>query len=148
MKKVFFIVIAILCFGCNSDDDSNNTNLDLNLLYGTWYHIDLCPELNRLILNANSTYSTRYSGSQDCEDPEPDVYEFSGTFQASGNFIIYNQANSELIIDGTDNSVLDFPNANIKHEVTVLSQTTLTIKTFIDEGNNVISILGTSTYEH
>ncbi|WP_040278835.1 hypothetical protein [Psychroserpens damuponensis] len=148
MRKALLIVVALLCFTCSSDDDSSNTNLNLNLLYGTWYHVDLCQEYNRLILDANQNYSTRYSGSQDCDDPEPDIYEFSGTFGVSGNFIIYTETNAELIVDGTNLSVLDFINPDIKHEILELTTTTLVINSYLEEGNNIVRDLGTATYEH
>ena len=53
-------------FNCSTDDD-NTTNLDLNLLYGQWYRVDLCSEQNSLFLDANGTYESFSSGAVDCD---------------------------------------------------------------------------------
>ncbi|WP_425222714.1 hypothetical protein [Psychroserpens sp.] len=147
MKKIVFLFLAIALVSCSGDDDSSNSSFDLDLLYGTWFNVNLCPEYNRLIFNNNDTYSSRFSGSQDCNDPEPDVYEFTGGFDVNGDFIVYDQVTADLIVDGTVSSILDLPNPEIRYEIIQLSETTLVIETNIDRGNDVIEILRTTTYQ-
>ncbi len=146
MKKTLILVVLILFFSCSSSD--GNTSIDTGLLYGQWYNVGLCQEQNSLLLNSNKSYVSFYSGVFDCNSPEPDTYKNTGTFEVSNSFISYFQLTSELIIDGTDLTVQDFPNPDIKHEITNLTETTLEIKTTLDRGNNVTEILGTTNFEH
>ncbi|WP_460218205.1 hypothetical protein [Psychroserpens sp. MEBiC05023] len=140
------LIIVVLSLNCSSDDSTSNLNT--NLLYGQWYRVGLCQEQNSLLLNANKTYVSRGSGAIDCDDPTKDTYEFTGTFSLPGSRIKYNQQSAELIIDGTDLTTLEFPNPEIVNEITELTENTLTIRTFIDRGNNVIEELGVVSYEH
>ncbi len=148
MKKTLLLVVLIAFFSCSSSDDNDETSIDTSLLYGQWYKVGLCQVQNSLLLNANKSYISYYSGATDCNATEPDTYKYTGTFEVSYSFISYSQLTSELIIDGTDLTVQDFLHPDIKHEITNLTETTLEIKTIFDRGNNVIEILGTATYEH
>lgn len=140
-------MLTIFFVGCSSDDEGS-TNLDLSLLYGQWYRVGLCQGQNSLLLNANGTYESFSSGAVDCDDPEPDTYKFTGTYTITGNFYNTNQLTSDLVIDGTNLSALDLPNPDIRREIIELSETTLIIKAYIDNGNNNINVLGEYSYEH
>ncbi|SDS03774.1 hypothetical protein SAMN04515667_1266 [Formosa sp. Hel1_31_208] len=146
MKNILFLLLTICCLNCSSDDDA--TTLDTNLLYGQWYRVGLCQEQNSLLLNPNKTYVILSSGAVNCDDPEPDTYQFTGAFTIQGDVISYNQLTADLIIDGTDLTTLEFPNPDIVNEVNELSETTLIIRTYIDRGNNVTEELGLATFEH
>ena len=140
------LILIVICFGCSSDDDGQS--LDTNLLYGQWYRVGLCQDQNSLLLNANGSYLSRSSGATDCDDPAPDTYEFTGTFSLQGTRISYDQQSATLVIDGTDLTTLEFPNPNLVREITQLTETSLIIRTYIDNGNNVIEELGLASYEH
>lgn len=146
MKKGIVLLLILFVFNCSDDDSS--TNLDLNLLHGQWYRVDLCREQNSLLLNSDGTYVSFSSGAIDCDDPEPDTYKFTGTYAVNGNFYTNNELTRELIIDGTILTVFDFENPNLKREIIELSETLLVIKSYIDNGNNSIQLLGETSYEH
>lgn len=147
IKKGIVVLLALVLFNCSSDDD-NATNLDLNLLHGQWYRVGLCPEQNSLLLNANGTYESFSSAAVDCEDPEPDTFKFTGTYSISGDFYKPNNLTRELIIDGTNLTDFELPNPNLKREIMELTETTLIIKVYSDNGNNIINLLGEYSYEH
>ena len=71
-----------------------------------------------------------------------------GTFTINGDFIVYSQTSIDLVIDGTDITVVDFPDPGVKYEITNLTETALSIRVFRDNGNNITEELGTSNYEH
>ncbi|WP_282032029.1 hypothetical protein [Winogradskyella eximia] len=146
MKKVIGLLLVIFIFSCSDDDSS--TSLDLNLLYGQWYKVDLCQEQNSLLLNSDGTYESFSSGAIDCNNPEPDTYKFTGTYTINGNFYNSNVLTSEIVIDGTNLSVFDFEDPNLKREILELSEISLVIKSYIDNGDNHIQLLGEVTYEH
>ncbi len=147
MKKTLLLVVLIAFFSCSSSDN-NDTSIDVGLLYGQWYKVGLCQEQNSLLLNSNKSYVSFHSGAVNCDDPEPDTYKYTGTFEVRNSLMSYSQSTIELIIDGTNLTEHEFPNPDIKREITILTETALEIKTTIDRGNNVIEILGTATYEH
>jgi len=147
IKKTLLIAVLIAFASCSSSDDIDNS-IDTSLLYGQWYRVGLCQEQNSLLLNSNKSYVSFHSGAVNCEDPEPDTYKYTGTFEVSNGLISYSQSTIELIIDGTNLTVHEFPNPDIKREITILTETALEIKTTIDRGNNVIEILSTANYEH
>ncbi len=144
MKRVPLLLLSLIVLSCGSDDDAS---VDLNLLYGQWYDVGLCNDLNTLILNSNKDYVSRYSGYLDCDAPEPDIYQVEGTFQVNGNFIKYNQESIDLIIDGTDLSTVEFPNPNVKNEIIELTETSLVVQAYVKRESGVKEILGTRTYE-
>ena len=139
MKKVIGLLLVVFIFSCSDDDSS--TSLDLNLLYGQWYEVGLCQE-------QNGTYESFSSGAIDCNNPEPDTYKFTGTYTINGDFYNSNVLTSEIVIDGTNLSVFDFENPNLKREILELSETSLVIKSYIDNGDNHNQLLGEVTYEH
>ncbi|WP_179319348.1 hypothetical protein [Winogradskyella helgolandensis] len=147
MKKTTILLVLVFVFNCSSDDDSS-TSLDLNLLYGQWYRVGLCQEQNSLFLDADGTYESFRSGAVDCDDSEPDTYKFTGTYTINGNFYRPNELTRELIIDGTNLTVFDFEDPNLKREIIELNESSLVIKTYIDNGNNSIDLLGEYSYEH
>lgn len=146
MKRLMICLLAVFVLNCSSDDDT--TNLDLNLLYGQWYRVGLCAEQNSLLLNSNNTFISYSSGAIDCNDPEPDTYKYTGNYEISGNFYYPNEQTRELIIDGTNLTVFEFEDPNIKREIIELSETSLVIKVYLDNGNNTIDVYGEYTYEH
>ncbi|MUU79638.1 hypothetical protein [Winogradskyella endarachnes] len=146
MKRLITCLLAMFVLSCSSDDDT--TNLDLNLLYGQWYRVGLCAEQNSLLLNSNGTFTSYASGAIDCNDPEPDTHKYTGTYEISGDFYYPNEQTRELIIDGTNITVFDFEDPNIKREIIELTETTLVIKVYLDNGNNTIDLYGEYTYEH
>ena len=108
----------------------------------------MCQEQNSLLLNSDGTYESFSSGAIDCNNPEPDTYKFTGTYTINGNFYNSNVLTSEIVIDGTNLSVFDFEDPNLKREILGLSETSLVIKSYIDNGDNHIQLLGEVTYEH
>ncbi|MBO6606156.1 hypothetical protein [Psychroserpens sp.] len=146
MKNIYYLLCLVFLFSCSSDDD-NGPTLDTNLLFGEWFEVGLCPSQNRLELEPSFTYETYSSGGIDCDDPAPDTYRFNGTFSIQGNLITFVQTDANLVIDGTDLTVLDFPNPDIRHEVTELTEDSLVIRVYIDLGNNITEELGNAIYE-
>lgn len=145
MKKFFCVLCVILLSACSSDDDE--PTVDTSLLFGEWFEVGLCPSQNNITLSSNFMFESFSSGAIDCNDPATDTYRFAGTYMLQGNFIVFDQTEADLVIDGTDLTTLDFPNPNMKHEVTELTETSLVIRVFIDLGNNITEELGDAIYE-
>ena len=146
MKKGIVLLLIIFLFNCSDDDSS--TNLDLNLLHGQWYRVDLCREQNSLLLNANGTYESFSSGAIDCDDPEPNTYKFTGTYAINGNFYSSNELTSELIIQGTELSIFDIENPAIKREIIELSESSLVIDVYLPNGDGTVQSLALLIFEH
>src|SRR5690606_21397702 len=118
MKKI--ILIGFLFFACSSNNDDKQPTLDLTLLYGQWFHVDLCETQNSLQLNSNNTYTHTYSGNT-CDNNENNTYQFTGTFSVSGNNLILNQQSETVIEEGEGNVI------SIGEEATLIYQKIITL---------------------
>ena len=145
MKTTNVFVLFVLClFGCSSDNESD---FDLNLLYGQWFRVDLCQQENSLLLNENGTFESFSSGSSICGDATRDVYKYTGTFSVEGNFYNQNTLTTELIYDAPNTPVNDFEPINAQTEITELTGTNFRLETYIIRENGVREIIETSLYE-
>ena len=58
MKKTNLLIgifIALIFFSCSSDDN-NKSSIDVSLLYGQWFRVNLCDSQNNLVFNSDGTY--------------------------------------------------------------------------------------------
>ena len=144
-KKILILLIGCLIYNCSSDGDESS--FDLNLLYGQWFEVGLCPSQNNLLLNTDGAFISFSSRAVDCNDPLPDTLRFTGTYQINGDFFIANTLSTEVVIDGTNDSVADFEQIDAITEIIVLTSTTFQLSTYIVRENGVRDIISNQQYE-
>lgn len=94
------IIIALVSFNsCSTNDDNPSQSLDLTLIYGQWFDVDLCNTQNNLVLNQDNAYIRVYSGNT-CINNDNDTYMRTGNYTISGDNINFNQLTEELIEEG------------------------------------------------
>lgn len=126
-NKLIFTLMFLIVLSCSSND-SNTPSVDVSLLHGKWFHVNLCPNQNNLVLNNNATYVHTYSGNF-CDNNDNDTYQFTGTYTIIGNNITFNQATEEIIENG---DVLNLPTSDfttlIHQKIIVLEENELIIE--------------------
>ena len=137
MKTKFILMIIILVASCSSNDEDNEQpTINLALLYGQWFHIDLCPTQNNLVLNNNGNYTHTYSGNT-CDNNENDTYQSTGTFSISGDEIFFNEQSEAVIEEGEGNgtTIGDFTTL-IYQKIILLTDTQLIIERKFNNGQD------------
>lgn len=126
-NKLIFTLMFLTVLSCSSDD-KNTPSVDVSLLYGQWFHINLCPNQNNLVLNNNGTYVHTYSGNF-CDNNDNDTYQFTGTYIILGNNITFNQISEEIIENGDAiNTPVSVFSTLIHQKIIVLEENELIIE--------------------
>ena len=138
--KLAYIITLLFFISCSSnDDDIEQPTINIALLYGQWFHIDLCETQNSLQLNSNNTYTHTYSGNT-CDNNENNTYQFTGTFSVSGNNLILNQQSETVIEEGEGNVISIGEEATLIYQkIITLTETELFIERKLNNGQDYFS---------
>ena len=127
MKKLAFIFISLILASCSSDD-VEPPSIDMNLLYGQWFEVGLCPAQNNITFNENGTYVWLRSFNT-CEENKSDTYQYTGTYTVTGNRLILNQETETIIEEGVIPSDTFEPvRFLVNRRITEISDNSLTIQ--------------------
>ena len=133
-KLIYFIMFLTL-FSCSSDDN-NKPTIDVSLLYGQWFRVNLCNSQNNLVFNSDGTYIHTYSGNT-CDNNDNDTYQETGTFIINGNEITFNEINREVVEFGDVTSVPTTTFDLLVYEkITILNENELFIERKFSDGQD------------
>lgn len=97
---IYYILLPIfyLFFNITScDNDNNNSNIDINLIYGTWIYVDGEYSIQQITFNNNGSYINT------------SMENFNGDWKTTevetGNWI-YNNNTLTLVNNGTETTIL------------------------------------------
>lgn len=131
LKKIVLLILSTMIISCSADDE--NIDINLNLLYGQWFKVDMCPEQNNLTFNSDKSYIWRTSGNTDCSINDTSTFQAMGTFSISGKNLNFNEESYEEIIEGENGWVSEIVTIVYTH-VVQLTETELHLERKILRG--------------
>ena len=148
MKYIFLSCILIIVLSGCSDDESQEENIDVQLLVGNWRDIEACENsTDGIALSVNNTFTSYYSDDTGNCSVQPVCGRVTnGTYTIDTNRIIFSISSSESIqfseeqfcVSDSDSACCD--SVEITMRITTLTETELTIATYIDDGSNTQNI--------
>lgn len=141
---LFFGCLLLLTLLSCSDDESQEENINVQLLLGNWKDIEACENsVDGISFSVNNTYTSYFSDDTgNCSFSPVCGRVTSGTYSINTNRIMFSNSTSEDIQFSEDQSCVSVSdsgccnNVEITKRITILTETELTITTYIDDDSN------------